>query len=137
MKLTNAKLDQIIADYKTNPSVDTMLAAFDALELLATNIVKVMLAGKKNDTFKEVFKNKKKVIRELVCFAFLKIDRYDPAKGKAFNFFTTIMLGWLRQVYRTKRNYAELKEKYKKYAEENRDTATSGQKVYRRRERSV
>jgi hypothetical protein len=109
-KLTNAEIDQIISNHKINPSVDTMVAAFDAFELMATNIMKVMLVGEK-DTFHKAFRNKRKTIRELVCIAFLKIERYDITKGKSFNYFTTIMLCWIRQIYRTRRN-AELKVKY-------------------------
>lgn len=108
--ITSASLEKIICEYKQNPNVDSMKDVFDAFELLATNIVKYFLKGSKVIT--EVFKNKKATIRELVCVCFLKIERYDATKGKAFNFFTTIMLGWLRQVYRSKKSYAELKVQY-------------------------
>ena len=38
------------------------------------------------------------VVQELVFAAWLKLPRFDPNQGKAFNFFTTIMLGHLRQL---------------------------------------
>jgi DNA-directed RNA polymerase specialized sigma subunit len=46
----------------------------------------------------------------MVCFE--KIDRFDPKKGKAFNYMTTCILNAFRQLYRTARNYNELKRKY-------------------------
>lgn len=51
-------------------------------------------------------------IQEGVIVCFEKIDRFDPKKGKAFNYCSTIMLNGLRQLYRTSRNYNEFKKKY-------------------------
>jgi DNA-directed RNA polymerase specialized sigma subunit len=51
-------------------------------------------------------------IQEGVMICFLKIDRFDPLKGKAFNYMTTCILNHYRQLYRTQRNYKELKRKY-------------------------
>jgi hypothetical protein len=51
-------------------------------------------------------------IQEGVMICFEKIDRFDPAKGKAFNYMTTCILNHFRQLYRTARNYHELKRKY-------------------------
>jgi len=51
-------------------------------------------------------------IQEGVMICFEKIDRFDPAKGKAFNYMTTCILNHFRQLYRTARNYNELKKKY-------------------------
>jgi hypothetical protein len=49
----------------------------------------------------------------MICFE--KIDRFDPRKGKAFNYMTTCILNHFRQLYRTARNYNELKKKYLKH----------------------
>jgi hypothetical protein len=122
-KVTNLSLEKLIADHRENPSVDTLKSLFDVFELIAINIYKYFIKG---STVSEVFKNKKSTIRELVCICFLKMDRYKLGKGKAFNFFTTIMLGWLRQIYRTKKNYAELKVKY---AEKIRNNKCRGKKL--------
>lgn len=46
----------------------------------------------------------------LICFE--KIKRFDPSKGKAFNYMTTCILNHFRQLYRSARNYNELKRKY-------------------------
>jgi len=51
-------------------------------------------------------------IQEGVMICFEKIDRFDPKKGKAFNYMTTCILNHFRQMYRTSRNYNELKRKY-------------------------
>lgn len=51
-------------------------------------------------------------IQEGVMICFEKIDRFDPVKGKAFNYMTTCILNHYRQLYRTARNYNELKKKY-------------------------
>lgn len=54
-------------------------------------------------------------IQEGVMICFEKIDRFDPRKGKAFNYMTTCILNHFRQLYRTARNYNELKRKYLRY----------------------
>ena len=51
-------------------------------------------------------------IQEGVMICFEKVDRFDPRKGKAFNYMTTCILNHFRQMYRTARNYNELKKKY-------------------------
>ena len=51
-------------------------------------------------------------VQEGVVICFEKIDRFDPRKGKAFNYMTTCILNHFRQLYRTARNYQELKRKY-------------------------
>jgi DNA-directed RNA polymerase specialized sigma subunit len=51
-------------------------------------------------------------VQEGVMICFEKIDRFDPEKGKAFNYMTTCILNHFRQMYRTARNYNELKKRY-------------------------
>jgi DNA-directed RNA polymerase specialized sigma subunit len=51
-------------------------------------------------------------VQEGVVICFEKIDRFDPRKGKAFNYMTTCILNHFRQLYRTARNYQEFKKKY-------------------------
>jgi len=51
-------------------------------------------------------------VQEGVLICFEKIDRFDPRKGKAFNYMTTCVLNHFRQLYRSQRNYQELKKKY-------------------------
>lgn len=54
-------------------------------------------------------------VQEGVMICFDKINRFDPRKGKAFNYMTTCILNHFRQLYRSARNYNELKKKYLKH----------------------
>ena len=51
-------------------------------------------------------------LQEGVVICFEKVDRFHPAKGRAFNYMTTCILNHFRQLYRSARNYNELKKKY-------------------------
>ena len=42
------------------------------------------------------------------------MEKFDPTKGKAFNYMTTCILNHFRQLWRTAKNYNELKKKYSK-----------------------
>lgn len=57
-------------------------------------------------------------IQEGVLICFEKIDRFDPRKGKAFNYMSTCILNHYRQLYRGARNYNELKKRYHRYLQE-------------------
>jgi hypothetical protein len=63
-------------------------------------------------------------IQEGVMICFEKIDRFDPRKGKAFNYMTTCILNHFRQLYRTARNYNELKKKYLRHLQFSLDNGT-------------
>lgn len=50
-------------------------------------------------------------VQEAVMVGWEKADRFCFEKGaKAFNYFTTCMMGHLRQVYRSQRHYRELNQ---------------------------
>ena len=51
-------------------------------------------------------------LQEGVVICFEKVDRFVPRKGRAFNYMTTCIINHFRQLYRTARNYNELKRKY-------------------------
>jgi DNA-directed RNA polymerase specialized sigma subunit len=61
-------------------------------------------------------------VQEGVMICFDKIDRFDPRKGKAFNYMTTCILNHYRQLYRSARNYNELKKKYMVYLSDRFDS---------------
>jgi DNA-directed RNA polymerase specialized sigma subunit len=61
-------------------------------------------------------------IQEGVVICFEKIDRFDPRKGKAFNYMTTCILNHYRQIYRSQRNYQELKKRYLTYLQDKVDS---------------
>ncbi len=68
-------------------------------------------------------------IQEGVMICFEKIDRFDPAKGKAFNYMTTCILNHFRQLYRTARNYNELKRKYHDFMQTQIDQSSRTQRT--------
>jgi len=56
----------------------------------------------------------------MICFE--KVGRFDPnyvgkngQKAKAFNYLTTCCLNHYRQLYRTSKNYLELKRRYQEF----------------------
>lgn len=51
-------------------------------------------------------------LQEGVMICFEKLHRFDPKIGRAFNFCTTIILNHYRQLYRSAKNYNELKVRY-------------------------
>ena len=57
-------------------------------------------------------------VQEGVLICFEKIDRFDPRKGKAFNYMSTCILNHFRQLYRSARNYNELKKRYHTFLQE-------------------
>lgn len=70
-------------------------------------------------------------LQEGVVICFEKIDRFDPEKGKAFNYMTTCILNHFRQLYRSARNYNELKKKYHEFLNfcENRIIIKNGREI--------
>jgi DNA-directed RNA polymerase specialized sigma subunit len=55
----------------------------------------------------------------LVCFE--KLDKFDPRVGKAFNYMTTCILNHFKQLYRSAKNYNELKKKYQDFTKDKGD----------------
>jgi hypothetical protein len=55
-------------------------------------------------------------VQEGVFICFSKIERFDPHRGsKAFNFLTTCLIHHLRQIYRSNKNFEELKKRYQEF----------------------
>jgi hypothetical protein len=68
-------------------------------------------------------------IQEGVLICFERVEKFDPSKGKAFNYMTTCILNHFRQLWRTAKNYNELKKKYSKiFAIKNGNPVMSGRK---------
>lgn len=64
-------------------------------------------------------------IQEGVLICFEKVDRFNPnyrgksgQKAKAFNYMSTCILNHYRQLYRSARNYNELKKRYHSFLQE-------------------
>jgi DNA-directed RNA polymerase specialized sigma24 family protein len=110
--LNNRAFEAIIErfkDAKNNVNCDD--AEFDEAQLelatafytLAKNIIRA---------FKFQLVDKDDALQEGVMICFEKLHRFDPNIGRAFNFCTTIILNHYRQLYRTAKNYNELKFRY-------------------------
>ena len=50
-------------------------------------------------------------VQEGVLICFERAEKFDSQKGKAFNYLTTCILNHFKQLYRSARNYQELKRK--------------------------
>ena len=94
-------LDGLIAEYQSLQGELTT-----AFYLLSENIVKYR---------KFNLIDADDAIQEGVMICFEKVNRFDPEKGKAFNYMTTCIINHFRQLYRTARNYNELKKKYHEF----------------------
>jgi DNA-directed RNA polymerase specialized sigma24 family protein len=82
---------------------DAQLELAEAFYLLAKNIIRA---------FRFQLVDKDDALQEGVMICFEKLHRFNPDKGRAFNFCTTIILNHYRQLYRTAKNYNELKIRY-------------------------
>lgn len=71
--------------------------------LLSTNIIKA---------FRFSMVDEEDAKQEAVMVCLKKIERFDTERGKAFNYFTTMILNHYRQLYRSARNYGELKKRF-------------------------
>ena len=71
-------------------------------------------------------------VQEGVMICFEKINRFDSRKGKAFNYMTTCILNHFRQLYRSARNYNELKKKYLKHVQffHNHSMIKNGKEIF-------
>lgn len=54
-------------------------------------------------------------VQEGVLICFEKLDKFDPRFGKAFNYMTTCILNHFKQLYRSAKNYNELKRKFQEH----------------------
>jgi hypothetical protein len=71
-------------------------------------------------------------VQEGVMICFDKINRFNPRKGKAFNYMTTCILNHFRQLYRSAKNYNELKKRYLKHVQffENHSMIKNGKEIF-------
>lgn len=101
IKIYKIELDRASADFLQ--SQKDLAGAFYAL---SENLVRYA---------KDIIVDSDDAIQEGVMICFEKIDRFNPEKGKAFNYMTTCILNHYRQIYRTSKNYKLLKEKYRDF----------------------
>ena len=82
----------------------------EAFYILSDNIIRA---------FKFQLIDRDDMMQEGVMICFEKLNCFDPNyvseagnRSKAFNYFTTCVLNHFRQLYRTAKNYKQLKERY-------------------------
>jgi DNA-directed RNA polymerase specialized sigma subunit len=118
--LNNRVFEGLIANYKKTQKKKSVKKPEDfkkaerilaeAFYILAENIIRA---------FKFQMIDRDDMLQEGAMICFEKLNRFDPnyttaqgVKSKAFNYFTTCTLNHFRQLYRTAKNYKQLKEKY-------------------------
>lgn len=107
LRFQDAKKNQENNYNEFNESQKELAALFS---LLAENIIRA---------FKFRLIEHEDALQEGVMICFEKLDRFNPEfvgkngqKAKAFNYMTTCTLNHYKQLYRTAKNYGELKKKY-------------------------
>lgn len=98
LRMTANKFEKAVCDYLDGKINKEKLS--EAFYWLAEHVVKY---------FNTKIIDNDDAIQEGVMICWEKLPRYDRTKGVAYNFFTTIVLSLLRQTYRSKKNYEELK----------------------------
>lgn len=77
-----------------------------AFYLLAENIIKYS---------KFTLIDAEDAVQDGVIICFERIDRFDPSKGKAFNYMTTCIINNYKQLYRTAKCFQDFKKKYQEH----------------------
>jgi DNA-directed RNA polymerase specialized sigma subunit len=102
--INNKDFERLILAYlKDHNDEDIKYEMSICFYLLADNIIKAF-------NFKLI--DRDDALQEGVVACFSKIGLFDPERGKAFNWFTTIILNHFRQLYRSAKNYIELKRRF-------------------------
>jgi len=94
-------IDELTSLYLSTKDKRVFNKLCDLLTLMATKLV---------DWVKIKHIEREDAIQECLIVALEKIERFDSSRGKAFNFFTTIMLNNLRSVYRKNKRYVDFFE---------------------------
>lgn len=113
--LNNKDFEKLIRKYIKNKNDEDMKNEITlCFYLLAENIIKAF-------NFRLI--DKEDALQEGVLICFSKLFMFNSSKGKAFNWFTTIILNHYRQLYRSCKNDINLKKKYLERQEMNYETA--------------
>ena len=94
---------QILKCTRRNATKSDLTKLVQMLYLLADNITRAF-------PFRMV--DKEDAMQEAVMVCLIKRKKFKPESGKAFNYFTTIMLNHFKQLYRSAKNYHLLKERF-------------------------
>jgi DNA-directed RNA polymerase specialized sigma subunit len=98
LSICNNKIEEANTEYNEAQSI---LA--QAFYTLSNNIVRYAKFSHIDDD---------DAVQEGVLICFERSEKFDPKKGKAFNYMTTCILNHFRQLWRSAKNYHELKRRY-------------------------
>ena len=102
--INNVSFEELIVKYLNNPDDDDVKHEITiCFYLLSDNIIRAF-------NFKLI--DKEDALQEGVLACLSKVERFDPNRGKAFSWFTTIILNHFRQLYRSCKNDINLKRRY-------------------------
>jgi len=113
--IDNTYLEGIISRFdKTNDEEDGQKVAA-CFQTIAEKIVQVaafppVTLGAKDD---------KEVAKWLVLISFHRLHHYNSEKGKAFNYFATVMLNYLRKEHQRWQKRTKLEQMYGRYVDGN------------------
>ncbi len=118
LKRKKDKVEKRAADRKTMGDIDAIVKKWQETGLGSNKVVLILniLARNVIDYLKPDVENREQVHLVLIEVCLQKMHRLNTKrKGMAYNYFTTIMLGMLRQLTVTKKDMMKMKEQYREY----------------------
>jgi len=105
-KTTLDNIDGVVKNWQeTGKGTDKIFTILNALAEQVINYLKPDLTCGLREEYHE----------EMVSGCLVRLRRVNTDRGRAFNFFTTIMLAILRQLTMTRKDYKQMKEQYREY----------------------
>jgi DNA-directed RNA polymerase specialized sigma24 family protein len=102
--INNKDFESLIVKYLEDPEDDQIKEEITLCFYILSNAIL------QSFNFKLI--DKEDALQEGVLVCLQKMERFNPERGKAFNWFTTIILNHYRQLYRTSKNDLNLKKRY-------------------------
>jgi DNA phosphorothioation-dependent restriction protein DptG len=103
--ITNNDTEKMVMLYRDNPNLINGKALGHIFQLLAKICIK----------FAKFPKQGKITERNCAYTCFENIQNFDPKKGKALNYFLTIILNEMRKEYRAWKDAVEQQKKYREF----------------------
>ena len=100
--LEEGEVEKAVNLYRDYPSTAHGKALGHIFQILAQTCIK----------YAKLPKQAKMTEKNCVYACFDKVNNFNPSKGKAFNYFTTIILNQMRREYRAWKSIVEKKKKY-------------------------